>query len=74
MIYSAILTQIQLIVSLAEIIVVYSIFLFDDFRNNIFRGSKYIYYIYIKYLTSYFGLRTRELKEGKRKEILKTIY
>src|SRR6266536_735078 len=44
MIYSAILTQIRLIVSLTEMIVVYSIFLFDDFSNNIFRGSKYIYY------------------------------
>src|SRR6266536_5231152 len=45
MIYSAILTQIQLIVSLAEMMIVHSIFLFDDFRNNILRGSRYIYYL-----------------------------
>src|SRR6266487_61100 len=37
-------TQIRLIVSLAEIIIVYSIFLFDDFSNSILRGSKYIHY------------------------------
>ncbi len=39
-----------------------------------YKKYKYIYYIYTKYLTSYFGLRTRELKEGKIKEILETIY
>src|SRR6266536_671700 len=39
-----------------------------------YKKYRYIYYIYIKYLTSYFGLRTRELKEGKMKKILKTIY
>src|SRR6266511_5353472 len=39
-----------------------------------YKKYKYIYYIYIKYLISYFGLRTRELKEGKIKKILKTIY
>src|SRR6266511_3383010 len=44
MIYNTILTQIRLIVSLAEIIIVYSIFLFDDFSNNILRGFRYIYY------------------------------
>src|SRR6266536_2967748 len=43
-IYNIILTQIRLIVSLTEIIIVYSIFLFDDFSNNILRGSRYIYY------------------------------
>src|SRR6266536_1344562 len=43
-IYSTILIQIRLIVSLAEIIIVYSIFLFDDFNNNILRGFRYIYY------------------------------
>ncbi len=45
MIHSIILTQIRLIVSLTEIIIVYSIFLFDDFSNNILRGSRYIYYL-----------------------------
>ena len=30
-----------------------------------YKKYRYIYYIYIKYLASYFGLRTRELKEGK---------
>src|SRR6266536_6705787 len=44
-IYNIILTQIRLIISLAEIIIVHSIFLFDDFSNNIFRGSKYIHYL-----------------------------
>src|SRR6266487_47523 len=44
MIYSTILIQIRLIVSLTEIIIIYSIFLFDDFSNNIFRGSRYIHY------------------------------
>ncbi len=39
-----------------------------------YKKHRYICYIYIKYLTSYFGLRTRELKEGKMKEILKIIY
>ena|SRR6266498_1170918 len=43
-IYNIILTQIRLIVSLTEIIV-YSIFLFDDFNNNMFRGSRYIHYL-----------------------------
>jgi len=45
MIYSATPTQIRLIVSLAEIIIVHSIFLFDDFSNNIFYGSRYIHYL-----------------------------
>ncbi len=45
MIYGAILTQIRLIVSLAEMMVVYSIFLFDDFSNSVLRGSRYIYYL-----------------------------
>ncbi len=39
-----------------------------------YKKYRYIYYIYIKYLASCFGLRTRELKEGKMKEILETIY
>ncbi len=39
-----------------------------------YKKYRYIYYIYIKYLASCFGLRTRELKEGKMKEILKIIY
>ena len=39
-----------------------------------YKKYKYICYTYTKYLTSYFDLRTRELKEGKMKEILKTIY
>ena len=39
-----------------------------------YKKYRYIYYIYIKYLTSYFGLRTRELKEGKIKEILEIVY
>ncbi len=38
-----------------------------------YKKYKYIYYTHTKYLTSYFGLRTRKLKEGKIKEILKTI-
>src|SRR6266498_1994305 len=42
-IYNAILIQIRLIVSLAEMMIVYSIFLFDDFSNSIFRGSRYIH-------------------------------
>ncbi len=45
MIYGAISTQIRLIVSLTEMMVVYSIFLFDDFRNNILRGSRYTHYL-----------------------------
>src|SRR6266511_6052467 len=45
MIYNIILTQIRLIVSLTKIIIVYSIFLFDDFNNNIFRGFRYIHYL-----------------------------
>src|SRR6266511_2102019 len=44
-IYNTILIQIRLIVSLAEIIIVYSIFLFDDFRNSVLRGSRYTYYL-----------------------------
>src|SRR6266536_1771704 len=44
-IYSAILTQIRLIVSLAEMMVIHSIFLSDDFRNNVLRGSRYTYYL-----------------------------
>ncbi len=39
-----------------------------------YKKHKYTYYIYIKYLASCFGLRTRELKEEKMKEILKIIY
>ncbi len=39
-----------------------------------YKKYKYTYYTHTKYLTSYFGLRTRELKEGKIKEILKIIY
>src|SRR6266487_1706424 len=45
MIYNTISTQIRLIVSLTEIIIVYSIFLFDDFNNSVLRGSRYIYYL-----------------------------
>ena len=45
MIYNTILTQIRLIVSLAEIIIVYSIFLFDDFSNSILRDFRYIHYL-----------------------------
>src|SRR6266487_6785849 len=44
-IYNIILTQIRLIVSLAEIIIIYLIFLFDDFRNSIFRGFRYTHYL-----------------------------
>src|SRR6266536_2911654 len=54
-IYNTILTQIQLFVSLAEIIIVYSIFLFDDFNNNILRGSKYIYYLNLLILKDIFN-------------------
>src|SRR6266498_1131780 len=45
MIYSAILTQIRLIVSFTEMMIVYSIFLFDDFNNSVLRGSRYIHYL-----------------------------
>src|SRR6266498_420552 len=38
-------TQIRLIVSLTKIIIIHSIFLFDDFRNNILRGSRYTHYL-----------------------------
>src|SRR6266536_5317050 len=44
-IYNTTLTQIRLIISLAEIIIVYSIFLFDDFRNNMLRDSRYTHYL-----------------------------
>src|SRR6266511_2772825 len=44
MIYSAILTQIRLIVSLAEMMIVYSIFLFNNFRNSVLRGFRYTHY------------------------------
>src|SRR6266536_2065478 len=53
-IYNVILTQIRLIVSFAEIIIVYSIFLFDDFSNNILRGSRYIYYLNLLVLKNIF--------------------
>ena len=39
-----------------------------------YKKYKYIYYIYTKYLASCFGLRTRELKEGKIKEVLEIVY
>ncbi len=39
-----------------------------------YKKYKYTYYTHTKYLAFYFGLRTRELKERKIKEILKTIY
>ncbi len=45
MIYNAILIQIRLIVSFTEMMIVHSIFLFDDFYNNVLRGSRYIYYL-----------------------------
>ncbi len=32
-----------MIISLAEMMVVYSIFLFDDFSNNMLRGFRYIH-------------------------------
>src|SRR6266536_2913235 len=54
MIYNTILTQIRLIVSFAEIIIVYSIFLFNDFRNNVLRGSRYIYYLNLSILKNIF--------------------
>src|SRR6266511_3527691 len=44
-IYNTTPTQIRLIVSLAEIIIVHSIFLFDDFSNSILCGSRYIHYL-----------------------------
>src|SRR6266511_4609311 len=50
MIYDAILTQIRLIVSFTEIIIVHPIFLFDDFRNNILRGFRYTYYFNLSVL------------------------
>src|SRR6266511_5992634 len=53
-IYNTILTQIRLIVSLAEIIIVYSIFLFDDFRNSVFRGSRYTHYLNLLVLKDIF--------------------
>ncbi len=39
-----------------------------------YKKHRYTYYIYIKYLASYFGLRTRELKEGKIKKVLEIVY
>ncbi len=45
MIYNTILIQIRLIVSFTKIIIVYSIFLFDDFRNSILRGFRYTHYL-----------------------------
>ncbi len=39
-----------------------------------YKKYRYIYYIYIKYLIFYFGLRTRELKKKKIKKILEIIY
>src|SRR6266536_2784263 len=53
-IYNTILTQIRLIVSLAEIMIVYSIFLFDDFSNSVLRGSRYIYYFSLLVLKDIF--------------------
>src|SRR6266511_2674821 len=44
-IYNTTPTQIRLIISLTEMMVVHSIFLFDDFRNNILRDSKYTHYL-----------------------------
>src|SRR6266498_2848114 len=55
MIYGAISTQIRLIVSLAEIIIVYSIFLFDDFSNSVLCGSRYIYYFSLLVLKDIFN-------------------
>src|SRR6266511_1951111 len=55
MIHNTISTQIRLIVSLAEIIIVYSIFLFDDFSNNILRGSRYIHYLNLSILKDIFN-------------------
>src|SRR6266536_1279355 len=49
-IYNTISTQIRLIVSFAEMMVVHSIFLFDDFRNNILRGSRYTHYLSLSVL------------------------
>ena len=54
-IYNTILTQIRLIVSLTEIIIVHLIFLFDDFSNNIFRGSRYIHYLNLLILKDIFN-------------------
>src|SRR6266498_2911608 len=54
MIYGAILIQIKLIISFAEIMIVYSIFLFDDFRNNMLRGFRYIYYLNLLVLKDIF--------------------
>src|SRR6266536_1430186 len=45
MIYNITPAQIRLIVSFTEMIIVHSIFLFDDFSNNILRGFRYIYYL-----------------------------
>ncbi len=39
-----------------------------------YKKYRYTYYTYIKYLISYFDLRTRKLKEGKIKKVLETIY
>src|SRR6266536_5548599 len=39
-----------------------------------YKKYKYTCYTHIKYLTSYFGLRTRELKEENILKILKIIY
>ncbi len=54
MVYNTTPTQIRLIISLAEMMVVYSIFLFNDFSNNILRGFKYIYYFNLLILKDIF--------------------
>src|SRR6266536_987616 len=54
MIYNITSTQIRLIVSLTEMMVIYSIFLFDDFSNSVFRGSRYIYYFNLPILKDIF--------------------
>src|SRR6266536_23662 len=53
-IYNTILIQIRLIVSFAKIMVVYSIFLFDDFRNNMLRGFRYTHYFSLPVLKNIF--------------------
>src|SRR6266536_1579177 len=55
MIYGAILIQIRLIVSLTEMVIVHSIFLFDDFSNSVFLGSRYIHYLSLLILKDIFN-------------------
>jgi len=63
-----------IIFSSRAVIVINKRFLGKPIQFLIKYKYRYIYYIYIKYLASCFGLRSRELKKGKIKKILEIIY